>query len=89
MKRGNTIASFAQAVNLSFNSYFNQSDDIVFDNYRNEKMHNYDLHTSSHCTTLTVLHHRLLKAANSFVPYLQEYFLKYRPSQKLVILRML
>jgi hypothetical protein len=40
-------------------------------------------------TYLFVLHHRLLKAANNFIPYLQEYFLKYKPSQKLVVLRML
>ena len=89
MKRGNTIASFAQAVNMNFNLYFNNSEDIVFDNYRNEKMHSYDLHTSQQGTILSVLHHRLLKSGNNFVPYLQEYFLKYKSSQKLVILRML
>jgi hypothetical protein len=35
------------------------------------------------------MYHRLLKAVNNFIPFLQEYFLKYKPSQKLVVLRML
>lgn len=59
---------------MNFNIYFNNSEDIVYDNYRNETIHNYDLHTNTQGTILTVLHHRLLKSANNFIPYLQEHF---------------
>jgi len=74
---------------MNFTKYFNNSDDIIFDNYRNEKIHSYDIHTNTPGTMLSVLHHRLLKSANIFIPYLQEHFLKYKPNQKLVVLRML
>lgn len=91
IKRGNTLASFAQAININYSLYFGNSEDIVFDCYRNEKLQSTgnELFSFNSGAFLFVMYHRLLKASNNFIPYLQEYFPKYKPSQKLVVLRML
>lgn len=76
LKRGNTIAAFAQAINLNFNLYFGQSEDIPLEGYISENMHSStsELFPGSTGLFLFVLHHRLLKVSNLFIPYLQEYF---------------
>ncbi len=91
IKRGNTLAAFAQAININFNLYFGNFEDIVFECYRNDKLQttSSDLLSANSGAFLFIMYHRLLKAANNFIPFLQEYFPKYKPSQKLVVLRML
>lgn len=72
IKRGNTLASFAQAININYSLYFGNSEDIVFDCYRNEKLQSTgnELFSFNSGAFLFVMYHRLLKASNNFIPYL-------------------
>ena len=91
IKKGNTLAAFAQAVNMNHTLWFGAAEDIFLESYTANRMKTWqtDLMQSGTAMHLPYMYYRLVKIANMFKPFLKHYFTQYKPSQKLVVLRML
>lgn len=79
-------------MNLNHKLCFTNSEDLHFDSYLAEKMHSGSSNgvmTNGSNWFLPLMHFKLLSCAHKFIPYLQDFFLKYQPNQKLVVLKML
>ena len=91
LKKCNAYPAFAQAINSNFPIWMSNTENFALESYRSERMnsHQSEVFLNSSNNHLPGYWFRLIKTTNSFIPYMEYFFPKYKSSQKLVILRML